>query len=108
MLCSSSLGIRRGISEQMLQHYGVGKIIDIILDVTTLICITSQDNSVTYSRPGARAVCLGGGTKKVFGGTHFVNSIDKRFIKNNTKNTVRPLEAHSLDLSCCFIEERLW
>ena len=103
----------------MLQHYGIGKISDVIHDVTTVICVNTEDDSVTYhhvhSGPSARAVCLGGGghknsqggTKKFFWGAHFVNSIDRRYIKNNTYSTVRLLGARSLDISCCFIEERL-
>ena len=110
----------------MLQHYEVRGICDVIHDVTTVIWVIAQDNSVTYhhvhSRPGARAVRSGGhenflggqenffwGARKIFWeGKHFVNSIDKSFIKNNNYSTVRLLEARSLDLSCCFIEERLW
>ena len=47
---------------------------DVIHDITTMICIITQDNSVTYDhvhpRPGARVVCFwGGGHKKFLGGT---------------------------------------
>ena len=48
----------------MLQHYGAGGISDVIHDITTVICIITQDNSVIYhhmhSRPGTKTVCLGG------------------------------------------------
>ena len=48
----------------MLQHYGIGKISDVIHGVTIVICVITQDNIITYyrvhSRHGAKAVYLGG------------------------------------------------
>ena len=103
----------------MLQHYEVGGISNVIHDVTTVICVTTQDNSVTYhhvhSKPGTRTVRLGEGTKNSLGARKnsygrvlFENSIDRHFIKNNNYSTVRLIEACLLDFFCCFIEERLW
>ena len=47
----------------MLQNYGVRGISDVIHDLTTVICIITQDNNVIYyhghSRLGARTVCWG-------------------------------------------------
>ena len=50
---------------------------------------------------------FGWGTKISGGGGTFCKP-NRRFIKNNNLSTLSPLEAHSLNLSCCFIEERLW
>ena len=58
-------------------------------------------------------MCLRGGQKFWLGHKNFrgVGTFCKpngRFIKSNNLGTLSPLEAHSLNLSCCFIEERLW
>ena len=92
----------------MLQQYGVGGISDMIHDVINDMRHHSRQQCHLPScafRARHQSRVFGGAQKIFFGGTHFVNSMDRRFIKNNNYSTIRLLEALPLDLSCCFIEE---